>query len=129
GAAGCIGAAGRAGRATTRSRHPSPPYERNLLMGKQMSDELNAQLAENIKAQPISGVEAAVQELRDAGLNTEADELAVVLEERKRQLDEARAAKAAEEAAAKAKAAAKARAEYDVSTAEYRDGREGAGEQ
>ena len=83
------------------------------------SEELHAQLAESIKAQPISGVEAAVQELRDAGLDAEADELAAVLEERKRQLDEARAAKAAEEAKAKAKAAAEARAKYDACIADY----------
>ena len=88
-------------------------------MAKQKSDELNAQLAESIKAQPVSAVAAAVKELRDAGLHQDADELEVVLREREAKLAEARAAREAEEAAVHAKAVAKARADYDAIYAKY----------
>src|SRR5437763_16489427 len=88
-------------------------------MAKQKSDELNAQLAESIKAQPVSAVAAAVQELRDAGLHQDADELEVVLREREVKLAEARAAKEAEVAVLHAEAVAKARADYDAIYAKY----------
>jgi hypothetical protein len=63
------------------------------------SEQMNAALAEAIVAQPVASVDAAVQELRNAGLVAEADELAAVLAQRQQQLAEARAAKAAEEEA------------------------------
>lgn len=88
-------------------------------MGRKKSDDLNAALAASIKAQPVSAVEAAIAELRAAGLNDDADQLAEVLAEREAQLAEARAAKQAEEEAARQRAIKAAQAEFDAKAAVY----------
>ena len=51
------------------------------------SEQLNAALATSIKAQPVSAVHAAIEELRAAGLNDDAGQLAEVLAERETQLE------------------------------------------
>src|SRR5215211_3011723 len=83
------------------------------------STELNAALAASIKAQPVSAVQAAIEELRAAGLNEDADALAEVLAFREAQLAEARAAKEREEAAERQRAIDAARAEFEASAAAY----------
>jgi hypothetical protein len=83
------------------------------------SQELNAALAASIKAQPVSAVQAAIDELRDAGLNDDADQLTDVLAQREAQLAEARAAKEREDEAARQKAIAAARKEFDAKAAAY----------
>lgn len=88
-------------------------------MAKKKSEQMNAALAEAIVAQPVASVDAAVQELREAGLVAEADELAAVLAQRQQQLAEARAAKAAEKEAARQKAITAAKATFNDRVAEY----------
>jgi hypothetical protein len=83
------------------------------------SDHLNAELAEAIQAQPVSAVDAAIAELRAAGLDADADRLARVLAERKAKLEEAHAVKAAEEAAVRQHAIAKAQDKFADRAAEY----------
>jgi hypothetical protein len=83
------------------------------------SQELNAALAASIKAQPVSIVEAAIAELRAAGLSDDADALGEVLAAREQELAEARAAKEREEAAARERAIAAARKEFDAKAAAY----------
>jgi hypothetical protein len=83
------------------------------------SQELNAALAASIKAQPVSAVHAAIDELRAAGLNDDADQLAEVLAEREMQLAEARAQKEREDEAARQRAMAAARKEFDAKAAAY----------
>jgi hypothetical protein len=67
----------------------------------------------------VSAVQAAIEELRAAGLNDDADQLAKVLAEREAQLAEARAQKAREDEAARQKAIAAARKEFDAKSAAY----------
>src|SRR5215218_5177851 len=88
-------------------------------MTRKKSQELNAALAASIKAQPVSAVQAAIEELRAAGLDAEADELAEVLAAREQELAAARAAKEAEEQAARQEAIAAARREFDAKAAAY----------
>src|SRR5215204_1151598 len=83
------------------------------------SEELNAAIAASIKAQPVSAVEAAIKELRDAGLNDDADQLADVLAEREAQLAEARAAKEREDEAARQRAIAVAQDAFDAKATAY----------
>jgi hypothetical protein len=88
-------------------------------MATKKSQELNAALAASIKAQPVSAVQSAIDELRAAGLNKDADELAEVLAAREQELANARAAKEREEAEARAQAIAAAQAEFDAKAAAY----------
>jgi len=88
-------------------------------MTRKKSQELNAALAASIKAQPVSAVHAAIEELRAAGLNYDAEQLAGVLAQREAQLAEARAAKGREEEAARQKVIAAARREFDAKAAAY----------
>jgi len=90
-------------------------------MTRKKSQELNAALAASIKAQPVSAVHAAIEELRAAGLNLDAAQLAGVLAQREAQLAEARVAKEREEEAARQKAIAAARREFDAKAAAYVD--------
>jgi hypothetical protein len=83
------------------------------------SAELNAALAASIKAQPVSAVQAAIDELRAAGLNNDADQLAEVLAEREAQLAEARAAKEREDELKRQKAIAAAQKEFEAKAAAY----------
>jgi hypothetical protein len=90
------------------------------------SDELNAVLAETIRALPSTVLAETARELREAGLHAEADRVEEILAERDSLLGEARAAKAAEEAAAHAKAVSKARAEFDQVASVYESARDDA---
>ncbi len=83
------------------------------------SDQLNTELAEAIQAQPVSAVEAAIAELHAAGLDADADRLANVLAERKAKLEEAHAAKAAEEAAVRQHTIAAAQDRFADRSAAY----------
>jgi hypothetical protein len=78
-----------------------------------------AALAVNIQVQPIASVEAAVQELRDAGLDADADALAEVVVARRQELAEARAAKEREDEAERQRKIAAAQAEFEAKAAEY----------
>jgi hypothetical protein len=83
------------------------------------SAELNAALAASIKAQPVSAVQAAIDELRAAGLNDDADQLAEVLAEREAQLAEARAQKEREEREERDRAIAAGQMEFEEKAAAY----------
>jgi hypothetical protein len=86
---------------------------------KAKREEKEAALAVNIQAQPIASVEAAVQELRDAGLDADADTLAEVVASRQQELAEARAAKEREEAAEHQRKVAAAQKDFDEKAAAY----------
>jgi hypothetical protein len=88
-------------------------------MARKGSQELNAALAASIRAQPVSAVQAAIEELRSAGLNDDANALSEVLAEREQQLADARAAKEREGEAARQRAIADAQAEFAAKAAAY----------
>jgi hypothetical protein len=90
------------------------------------SDQLNAVLAETIRALPSAVLSETARELREAGLHGEADRVEEILAERDALLGEARAAKAAEQASAHAKAVTRARAEFDEVAAVYESARDDA---
>jgi hypothetical protein len=64
-------------------------------------------------------VQAAIEELRAAGLNDDADQLAEVLAAREQELAEARAAKERDDEAARQRAIAAARKEFNSKAAAY----------